>query len=333
MCGKTSILYKKCPICNVSVLLHQDAYLRKGYIRLNYPIPNPLFENYYYKILGGGKSMFNMIIENPYLDYKFLLYDKKRRRFVIPQEFKFSKILSSNDIRYEFDELKLTTRYHEFVEKFFKFAQDSNLLSDDNITIDSLKNKYKVEFPIFGLYSLQLAILADDDIFERFYELFEHEHMFLLSMLLIVPVVSSHIRKYTIHEGQVFKHPVDNYLIQIVSVYETIENSRKESLNLDEIYTKSIVKPFITDEYLEVYDDYKHRGIMAIKSYLQNVIDEIRNMKIVDLIQQEKIVTRDLYRFTRDYYEYYVSKIKGKATFSATVNSDIKASSRKIKPT
>jgi DNA-directed RNA polymerase beta' subunit len=73
------------------------------------------------------------------------------------------------------------------------------------------------------------------------------------------------------------------------------------------------MKPFITNEYAEVYDEFARRGIAAIREYhLSNVIDKIKNMTIVDLIQQEKIVTRDLYRFTKDYYEYYINKIKGK---------------------
>jgi len=333
LCGLTRGYGKKCKVCGVVMDYKQNISRNHGFINLNYPVFNPLILSEIYRILKGGKQTFMSLMNKIILDYQFLLFNRKKKRFEPPEGIKFYLISGNNKIKEKYEELIAETSYKDFFNKFYEFALQYDLIKDnEKYTWEYYKDTYVLSKPAFGLYTLIYAILSNEEIFNEYILKFKYPTHLINSITIIIPVITAELRKFMIVGDELYRSDYDRILTQIVIMNEkfekltdnphklsvsinipTSDGKKNHETNTEQIssqFDRFIYKPFITyNQYSEYYYRYAHHGgVYTLFEYCQEnkeYLDKnLENLTIPEIFTQERQVN-----LLQQWYIKYVSKL------------------------
>jgi len=324
-CGNKLRINRRCPVCNVIRYDETKVVRRKSYVRLPYPVFNPLYYQNLYSLIVGGKSALKELYENGGARfYRFYLFNREKKKFEIPPFLDWNKL--GTKFRNDFIQLLDTVRYKDLVREIYDFAMRNELTELDKEGFkEYIENKYIIEFPVFGYYTLILSILANDEILETYLSKFGAPSEAIFSILITLPILSPKLRPVITIGSQTFEDETARYLRPIVSFYEKYNADKKSKISRgkyknDETalvfqFEKLIFTNFIDDSYLDYYDRYAKEGIIALVDYAKNeYLRELEKLTAHDLYNSEKSA-RHLQFYVEKYFEHYIEKLRGKEGF------------------
>ena len=329
-CGYTRINSQKneCPKCGAVYKPLSEQYLSIGYINLIYPSINPRFKSKFGSIFFKDRNLFKSILSHTSkLGYRLVLWNKEKKIFESN-----SKIEKAIKILYSYTSNFLsengTLKLDQLVPELLKQAVNHRLITKKDA--EEIKEKYLIEKPVFGIFTLILTILSEDEIFEK---LITSDKMEITekiySILLILPVFSTHLRPLAVVNDKPTIGQLNTKLKELVLKYEL---AMKAELNLspfpiedqmgfsieelaEEIVHDlfNVVKPFINHSMLEEYTEYARNGIFALKDYAERYVNSymFKSQDVSEIVLQE-YATYSQQKIVDEYYSFIDEKIRGK---------------------
>ena len=205
---------KRCPHCNVLCDSSLLRYTEFGYIKLKVPILLPPIANKIIKKFFKSSDEYDLLTTLVTHTTDFLVFDKVKKKFVKP-----SFTTAGNIIPKDFDASTCVFKYKNFSNIIVLHSEFSN--DDVRYDIKELRQRYLIDYPVFGLYSLYK--LWTSDVFKPYIDEFLNKNPHWKQFINLVfidklPVLPPEIRPHIETENKTIIHRLTRVLQMIIDI-------------------------------------------------------------------------------------------------------------------